>query len=59
MAEEVGDHGSLELLGALTLADARATGAAAWSEWKAGLVDDLVRRTGLRLGGPRPRRRRP
>jgi [protein-PII] uridylyltransferase len=54
VAEQVGDHGSLELLGALTVADARATGPAAWSEWKAGLVDELVRRTGLQLGGAPP-----
>jgi len=54
VAEEIGDHGSLELLAALTVADARATGPAAWSEWKAGLVDELVRRTGLQLRGAPP-----
>jgi len=54
VAAEIGDHGSLELLAALTVADARATGPAAWSEWKAGLVDELVRRTGLQLGGAPP-----
>ena len=53
-AEVVGDGRTLELLSALTTADARATGPAAWSEWKAGLVDDLVRRVGLRLGGAPP-----
>ncbi len=44
----------LELMSALTVADALATGPAAWSEWKAGLVDDLVRRSGLRLLGAPP-----
>jgi [protein-PII] uridylyltransferase len=53
-AEPVGDGGTLELLAALTRADARATGPAAWSEWKASLVDDLVRRVGMRLGGAPP-----
>jgi [protein-PII] uridylyltransferase len=51
VVDEVGDHLSLELLAALTVADARATGPAAWSEWKAGLVDELVRRAALRLEG--------
>ncbi len=51
VAEVVPDHAALELLDALTRADARATGPAAWSDWKAGLVDELVRRVGLRLGG--------
>jgi [protein-PII] uridylyltransferase len=44
----------LELLAALTRADARATGPAAWSDWKAGLVDELVRRVGLQLRGAPP-----
>jgi len=51
VATAVGDADVLRLLHVLTLADARATGPAAWSDWKAGLVDDLVRRVGLRLGG--------
>jgi [protein-PII] uridylyltransferase len=35
----------LELLHALSIADGEATGRSAWSEWKASLVADLVRRT--------------
>ncbi len=41
----VGDRTRLELLAALTEADSRATGPAAWGSWKAGLVADLVRRS--------------
>ena len=45
---------TLALLAALTTADATATGPAAWSEWKAGLVEDLVRRAGAQMGGVAP-----
>jgi [protein-PII] uridylyltransferase len=38
------DLATLELLHALSIADGEATGKAAWSEWKAGLVADLVSR---------------
>jgi [protein-PII] uridylyltransferase len=41
----------LDLLHALTIADALATGAHVWSDWKAGLVADLVRRTRAVLAG--------
>ncbi len=41
----------LDLLYTLTVADALATGPAVWSDWKAGLVADLVRRARVVLGG--------
>ncbi len=39
----------LELLHALSIADGEATGRAAWTEWKASLVADLVRRVKLAI----------
>jgi [protein-PII] uridylyltransferase len=51
VAAAVGDRSTLELLAALTEADSLATSSAAWGPWKAGLVADLVRRTGSRLAG--------
>ena len=44
----------LDLLHLLTIADAAATGPAAWSEWKARLVCDLVGRVHGVLGGAAP-----
>ena len=44
----------LDLLHQLTIADAAATGPAAWSDWKAALVGRLVRATRSVLGGGRP-----
>ncbi len=41
----------LDLLHALTEADAAATGSAAWSDWKAGLISELVCRARSRAGG--------
>ncbi|MDQ4084667.1 MAG: HD domain-containing protein, partial [Actinomycetota bacterium] len=45
VAERVRTRRFLDLLASLTEADARATGTAAWSTWRAGLVGDLVTRT--------------
>ena len=63
VAREVRSVDTLELLAALTEADSLATGSSAWSDWKSGLVADLVRRasfvlragTGARAPDPAPR----
>jgi len=49
VAEHISDVGTLELLHALSIADGIATGRAAWSDWKATLVSDLVRRVKLAI----------
>jgi [protein-PII] uridylyltransferase len=51
VAMTVGSEACLQLLAALTEADAQATGPAAWSAWKAELVSRLVDRTAHVLGG--------
>ena len=51
VADALGDPVTLELLHALTEADSLATGPAAWSEWKAGLVTDLVERVAAHMAG--------
>ncbi len=45
VAEKLTTESNVELLRCLTIADSAATGPAAWSAWKAWLVDTLVERT--------------
>ncbi|MGW1026842.1 [protein-PII] uridylyltransferase [Streptomyces sp. NPDC002577] len=54
VAEAVGSQSTLELLHALTEADALATGPAAWSSWRGSLVADLVKRVSAVLAGDAP-----
>jgi len=54
VAEAVGSRALLDLLHALAIADGLATGSAAWNDWKATLVADLVRRVGSVLAGEPP-----
>jgi len=62
VAAAIGSRTLLELLHALAIADGLATGPAAWNDWKATLVADLVRRTEAQLAGepaPEPAPLRP
>jgi [protein-PII] uridylyltransferase len=54
VAAAVGSVETLQLLAALTEADSLATGPAAWSQWKADLVGQLVLRVVHVLGGGHP-----
>ncbi|CAL9411166.1 Bifunctional uridylyltransferase_uridylyl-removing enzyme [Streptomyces sp. enrichment culture] len=54
VADAVGTQGTLELLHALTEADALATGPAAWSSWRGSLVAELVERVSAVLSGDAP-----
>ena len=46
-----GDPLLLEVLHALTEADSKATGPGVWSDWKASLIEDLVRRCRMMMAG--------
>jgi [protein-PII] uridylyltransferase len=62
VAETIGSRLLLQLLHAVSQADGLATGPAAWNDWKAGLVTDLVRRVSAVLDGepvPEPAPLRP
>ena len=54
VARTVRSRPLLELLQALAAADGLATGPAAWNDWKAGLVSDLVKRVATVLAGDPP-----
>jgi [protein-PII] uridylyltransferase len=54
VADTVGSRLLLDLLQALSRADGLATGPAAWNDWKAGLIADLVRRVSAVLAGEPP-----
>lgn len=53
-ARSVGRIEVLELLGALTEADSKATGPSAWSDWKGRLIDQLVSATRAHMLGESP-----
>ena len=53
---QIPDAQTLELLHALSIADGEATGKAAWSQWKANLVADLVARSLSAMAGIKPAR---
>jgi [protein-PII] uridylyltransferase len=54
VVEFIPDVGTLELLHALSEADARAASSAAWSTWKAGQINHLVSRVRRALTGEQP-----
>ena len=51
---KVRTHENLHLLHALSIADGKATGRGAWSDWKESLVNDLVNRCIAIMSGEKP-----
>lgn len=54
IVEAAGTHEVLDLLHALVQADSLATGPAAWSDWKARLIAELVERAHAAMAGAAP-----
>jgi [protein-PII] uridylyltransferase len=54
VVEKIKDPESLQLLHALSISDGEATGKAAWSDWKAGLVSNLVAKCLAAMAGIKP-----
>ena len=54
VVEAIANPENLELLHCLSIADGEATGRTAWSDWKAGLVADLVKRCLAAMSGIQP-----
>ncbi|HEX7738140.1 MAG TPA: [protein-PII] uridylyltransferase [Marmoricola sp.] len=52
VVDRVRDHEELDLLAALTEADARATSEKAWTSWRAGLIEALVARSAAAMSDP-------
>ncbi len=55
VTSRVDDREQLELLAALTEADAKATSEKAWTTWRASLIRSLVRRASAELSAAQPR----
>ena len=54
VVSKVGNHENLHLLHALSIADGKATGKSAWSDWKARLVETLVTKCIAVMSGEEP-----
>jgi [protein-PII] uridylyltransferase len=59
VVDAVGTHDRLDLLHALTEADARGTGPLAWTDWRAALIDELVALVHASLRGEQAPRAEP